>query len=122
MKRRLEHAKKAIQMSLLLISNISLIFCKITNLYLYFQIITDYKSSQLPLVFEALERMHAHLTAAVVSNDPLFLQVRFYSSTVSTTTIISAFLVAHFGLENINEVLWCFHISIKYSENMLLVC
>jgi hypothetical protein len=28
-------------------------------------------------VLEILEKMHAHLTAAVVSNDPLFLQVRF---------------------------------------------
>ena len=26
------------------------------------------------MVLDALERMHAHLTAAVVSNDPLFLQ------------------------------------------------
>lgn len=38
------------------------------------QIITEYKSNQLPVVLDALERMHAHLTAAVVSNDPLFLQ------------------------------------------------
>ncbi|OIW19616.1 hypothetical protein TanjilG_18426 [Lupinus angustifolius] len=30
-----------------------------------FQIITDYKSNQLPIVLDALERMHAHLTAAV---------------------------------------------------------
>ncbi|KAF1875742.1 hypothetical protein Lal_00006372 [Lupinus albus] len=30
-----------------------------------FQIVTDYKSSQLPIVLDALERMHAHLTAAV---------------------------------------------------------
>ncbi|KEH31911.1 delta-1-pyrroline-5-carboxylate dehydrogenase [Medicago truncatula] len=42
-----------------------------------FQVITDYKGSQLPIVLEVLEKMHAHLTAAVVSNDPLFLQVRF---------------------------------------------
>lgn len=28
------------------------------------------------MVLDALERMHAHLTAAVVSNDPIFLQVR----------------------------------------------
>lgn len=40
------------------------------------QILTEYSSAQLPLVLEALERMHAHLTAAVVSNDALFLQVR----------------------------------------------
>uniref|UniRef100_A0A6N2LVI3 Aldehyde dehydrogenase domain-containing protein n=1 Tax=Salix viminalis TaxID=40686 RepID=A0A6N2LVI3_SALVM len=34
-----------------------------------FQVITEYKKDQLPLVLDALERMHAHLTAAVVSND-----------------------------------------------------
>jgi hypothetical protein len=28
------------------------------------------------MVLDALERMHAHLTAAVVSNDVLFLQAR----------------------------------------------
>ncbi|CAI0549327.1 unnamed protein product [Linum tenue] len=41
-----------------------------------FQVVTEYKKSQLSMVLEALERMHAHLTAAVVSNDPLFLQAR----------------------------------------------
>ncbi|KAM7471388.1 hypothetical protein LguiA_009571 [Lonicera macranthoides] len=41
-----------------------------------FQIITEYKDNQLPMVLDALERMHAHLTAAVVSNDLLFLQAR----------------------------------------------
>ncbi|XP_020098232.1 probable aldehyde dehydrogenase isoform X1 [Ananas comosus] len=39
-----------------------------------FQIITEYRHDQLELVLDACERMHAHLTAAVVSNDPLFLQ------------------------------------------------
>lgn len=28
------------------------------------------------MVLDACERMHAHLTAALVSNDPLFLQAR----------------------------------------------
>ncbi|XP_040986640.1 delta-1-pyrroline-5-carboxylate dehydrogenase 12A1, mitochondrial isoform X3 [Juglans microcarpa x Juglans regia] len=42
-----------------------------------FQIVTDYKRDQLSMVLDAVERMHAHLTAAVVSNDPLFLQARF---------------------------------------------
>ncbi|KAI8528934.1 hypothetical protein RHMOL_Rhmol12G0186400 [Rhododendron molle] len=41
-----------------------------------FQIVTEYKDRQLPMVLDALEKMHAHLTAAVVSNDPLFLQAR----------------------------------------------
>lgn len=40
------------------------------------QILTEYKHEDIPLVLEACERMHAHLTAAVVSNDLLFLQVR----------------------------------------------
>ncbi|KAF6168407.1 hypothetical protein GIB67_004959 [Kingdonia uniflora] len=42
-----------------------------------FQVVTDYKKDELPKVLDALERMHAHLTAAVVSNDPLFLQASF---------------------------------------------
>ncbi|KAK9996001.1 hypothetical protein SO802_020687 [Lithocarpus litseifolius] len=50
-----------------------------------FQIITDYKNEQLPMVLDALERMHAHLTAAVVSNDPLFLQ-EVIGKTVNGTT------------------------------------
>nr|POE82818.1 putative aldehyde dehydrogenase [Quercus suber] len=50
-----------------------------------FQIITDYKKEQLPMVLDALERMHAHLTAAVVSNDPLFLQ-EVIGKTVNGTT------------------------------------
>ncbi|XP_062170068.1 probable aldehyde dehydrogenase isoform X1 [Alnus glutinosa] len=50
-----------------------------------FQIITDYKRDQLPLVLDALERMHAHLTAAVVSNDTLFLQ-EVIGNTVNGTT------------------------------------
>ncbi|XVF50166.1 hypothetical protein PTKIN_Ptkin04bG0073900 [Pterospermum kingtungense] len=50
-----------------------------------FQIITDYKKDQLPMVLDALERMHAHLTAAVVSNDPIFLQ-NVIGNTVNGTT------------------------------------
>lgn len=50
-----------------------------------FQIITDYKANQLPMVLNALERMHAHLTAAVVSNDVLFLQ-EVIGNTVNGTT------------------------------------
>ena len=36
--------------------------------------ITEYSDEQLPLVLEATEKLTAHLTAAVVSNDPLFTQ------------------------------------------------
>uniref|UniRef100_A0A7N0VMU1 Aldehyde dehydrogenase domain-containing protein n=2 Tax=Kalanchoe fedtschenkoi TaxID=63787 RepID=A0A7N0VMU1_KALFE len=50
-----------------------------------FQVITDYKKDQLPMVLDALERMHAHLTAAVVSNDPIFLQ-EVIGNTVNGTT------------------------------------
>ncbi|KAH1114742.1 hypothetical protein J1N35_008120 [Gossypium stocksii] len=50
-----------------------------------FQIITDYKKDQLPMVLDALEQMHAHLTAAVVSNDPIFLQ-DVIGKTVNGTT------------------------------------
>lgn len=41
------------------------------------KVVTEYKDDQLPKILDALERMHAHLTAAVVSNDPLFLQASF---------------------------------------------
>ncbi|KAK9278889.1 hypothetical protein L1049_028470 [Liquidambar formosana] len=50
-----------------------------------FQIVTDYKEDQLPMVLDALERMHAHLTAAVVSNDLLFLQEVIGNSVNGTT-------------------------------------
>uniref|UniRef100_A0A803PJF9 Aldehyde dehydrogenase domain-containing protein n=2 Tax=Cannabis sativa TaxID=3483 RepID=A0A803PJF9_CANSA len=50
-----------------------------------FQIITDYKKEQLPLVLDILEKMHAHLTAAVVSNDAHFLQ-EVIGKTVNGTT------------------------------------
>lgn len=38
--------------------------------------ITTFRTEEVPLVLEATERMHAHLTAAIVSNDPLFVQVQ----------------------------------------------
>ncbi|PRQ16118.1 putative L-glutamate gamma-semialdehyde dehydrogenase [Rosa chinensis] len=50
-----------------------------------FQVVTEYKKDQLPLVLDALERMHAHLTAAVVSNDPHFQQ-EVLGNTVNGTT------------------------------------
>ncbi|CAL9144883.1 unnamed protein product, partial [Musa hybrid cultivar] len=50
-----------------------------------FQIITYYKHDQLTEVLNACERMHAHLTAAVVSNDPLFLQEVLGKSVNGTT-------------------------------------
>ncbi|XP_038977491.1 delta-1-pyrroline-5-carboxylate dehydrogenase 12A1, mitochondrial isoform X3 [Phoenix dactylifera] len=50
-----------------------------------FQIVTDYKQDQLMMVLDACERMHSHLTAAVVSNDPLFLQEVLGKSVNGTT-------------------------------------
>ncbi|XP_060170212.1 probable aldehyde dehydrogenase isoform X2 [Lycium barbarum] len=50
-----------------------------------FQVVTEYKDNQLPLVLNALEKMHAHLTAAVVSNDILFQQ-KVIGNTVNGTT------------------------------------
>lgn len=50
-----------------------------------FQVVTEYKDNQLPLVLTALEKMHAHLTAAVVSNDILFLQNVIGNSVNGTT-------------------------------------
>ena len=56
-----------------------------TEIFGGFQIIVDYKDEELPLVLEALERVDAHLTAAVVSNDVLF-QNKVLSHTVNGTT------------------------------------
>ncbi|KAJ8563230.1 hypothetical protein K7X08_031682 [Anisodus acutangulus] len=50
-----------------------------------FQVVTQYKDNQLPLVLDALEKMNAHLTAAVVSNDILFLQKVIGNSVNGTT-------------------------------------
>ena len=36
--------------------------------------LTEFKDTELPRVLEATERLEAHLTAAVVSNDALFTQ------------------------------------------------
>jgi len=37
-------------------------------------VLTEFKDAELPRVLEATERLEAHLTAAVVSNDALFTQ------------------------------------------------
>ncbi|VAH09840.1 unnamed protein product [Triticum turgidum subsp. durum] len=50
-----------------------------------FQVVTEYSEEQLDLVLEACERMNAHLTAAVVSNDKLFLQEVLGRSVNGTT-------------------------------------
>ena len=38
------------------------------------QVITEYSDEQLHMVLEATEKLEAHLTAAVVSNDAQFTQ------------------------------------------------
>jgi 1-pyrroline-5-carboxylate dehydrogenase len=57
----------------------------VTEIFGPFQVITYYNDETLPLVLEALERMSHHLTAAVVSNDPVF-QTRVLAHTVNGTT------------------------------------
>lgn len=49
------------------------------------QVITQYSDRDVPHVLEACERMEAHLTAAVVSNDIRFVQ-HVLGSTVNGTT------------------------------------
>lgn len=49
------------------------------------QVVTQYGDRDVPHVLEACERMEAHLTAAVVSNDIAFVQ-RILGSTVNGTT------------------------------------
>lgn len=56
-----------------------------TEIFGPFQVLTEFKDDEVPLVLEAVERMHAHLTAAVVSNNLPFLQ-RILGSTVNGTT------------------------------------
>jgi len=43
-----------------------------TEVFGPFQVVTEWADEELPMVLNALERMSHHLTAAVVSNDPLF--------------------------------------------------
>eukprot|EP00897_Mesotaenium_endlicherianum_P004576 jgi/Mesen1/4146/ME000218S03261 len=56
-----------------------------TEIFGPFQVLTEYKDSEVPLVLRALEQMKAHLTAAVVSNDAHFLQT-LLGHTVNGTT------------------------------------
>ena len=49
------------------------------------QVVTTYGTSALPLVLEACERMENHLTAAVVSDDPVFINA-ILGATVNGTT------------------------------------
>lgn len=58
------------------------IACQSSSTYLHgrdflagnLQVITEYSDEQLPMVLEATEKLEAHLTAAVVSNDAQFTQ------------------------------------------------
>jgi 1-pyrroline-5-carboxylate dehydrogenase len=43
-----------------------------TEIFGPFQIVVSYTDAQLPLILQAFEQTHAHLTAAVVSNDVIF--------------------------------------------------
>ncbi|MCB9640177.1 MAG: aldehyde dehydrogenase family protein [Myxococcales bacterium] len=56
-----------------------------TEIFAPFQVVTSWDDSQLPLVLEVCERMDLHLTAAIVSNDPLFVR-EVLAHTVNGTT------------------------------------
>lgn len=56
-----------------------------TEIFGPFQVVTQYSDRDVPHVLEACERMEAHLTAAVVSNDIRFTQ-HILGSTVNGTT------------------------------------
>ncbi|KAG3149188.1 putative aldehyde dehydrogenase [Phytophthora idaei] len=56
-----------------------------TEIFGPFQVLTEYDDNELPDVLDALERMNAHLTAAVVSNDQDFTN-EVLSATVNGTT------------------------------------
>jgi 1-pyrroline-5-carboxylate dehydrogenase len=51
------------------------------------QVITEYFDDSLPIVLDLCERMENHLTAAIVSNDPEFIN-RVLGSTVNGTTYV----------------------------------
>lgn len=57
----------------------------VTELFAPFQVVTFYNDDTLDTVLEATERMSHHLTAAVVSNDPVF-QTKVLANTVNGTT------------------------------------
>ena len=58
-----------------------------TELFGPFQIMTTYSDEQLPMVQKLCEDMTNHLTAAIVSNDPIF-QNKILGSTVNGTTYV----------------------------------
>jgi 1-pyrroline-5-carboxylate dehydrogenase len=60
-----------------------------TEIFGPFQVVTSFGDADVPRVIEALERMHHHLTAAVVSNEPLFVN-RILGASVNGTTYVGA--------------------------------
>ena len=56
-----------------------------TEIFGPLQVLTSYADDELPIVLEACEKMDAHLTAAVVSSDEMFVQ-KVLGSTVNGTT------------------------------------
>eukprot|EP00037_Helgoeca_nana_P006033 m.56011 g.56011 ORF g.56011 m.56011 type:complete len:589 (+) comp16929_c0_seq2:2596-4362(+) len=58
-----------------------------TEIFGPFQIVTEYTGDQLDLVLESIERMHAHLTAAIVSDDQHFVSSVLAQSVNGTTYV-----------------------------------
>eukprot|EP01029_Cantina_marsupialis_P028412 TRINITY_DN776130_c0_g1_i1.p1 TRINITY_DN776130_c0_g1~~TRINITY_DN776130_c0_g1_i1.p1 ORF type:complete len:546 (+),score=183.75 TRINITY_DN776130_c0_g1_i1:23-1639(+) len=57
----------------------------VTEIFGPYQVVTEYKEGEVDKVLEALERMSHHLTAGVVSNDPIFTN-HILANTVNGTT------------------------------------
>eukprot|EP00124_Ichthyophonus_hoferi_P004688 Ihof_evm2s549 gene=Ihof_evmTU2s549 len=58
-----------------------------TEIFGPFQVVMQYNDDELDLVLDMCERMEAHLTAAIVSNCPIFQQ-KIMGSTVNGTTYV----------------------------------
>jgi 1-pyrroline-5-carboxylate dehydrogenase len=58
-----------------------------TEIFGPFTVVTEYKDSERGMVLEACERMDAHLTAAIASNDMHFVQ-HMLANTVNGTTYV----------------------------------
>jgi 1-pyrroline-5-carboxylate dehydrogenase len=57
----------------------------LTELFGPFQIVTEYRTRDLEIILEILEKMSHHLTAALVSNDAQFIE-KVLAKTVNGTT------------------------------------
>lgn len=64
------------------------------------------------MVLDALERMHAHLTAAVVSNDLLFLQARDCDYIFISDVNVKLNFILHAPANVAQTVTWKFYLRL----------